>query len=95
MATMQGDVATLELLDVRTGYAPAEVASTMAAWGPRGRTLYLLVEAIDVTLYCTAYRSLLLVLSNRQVPLQGRGREQGCAIGFPEASLTALECRAN
>lgn len=61
----QGDAATLELLDVRGGYSPADVAATMAAWGPKGRTLYLLVEAIDATIYFTAYRGLFLILFNR------------------------------
>ncbi|KAL4437550.1 hypothetical protein ABPG77_003531 [Micractinium sp. CCAP 211/92] len=61
----QGDAATLELLDVRGGYSPADVAATMAAWRPKGRTLYLLVEAIDATIYFTAYRGLFLILFNR------------------------------
>lgn len=71
----------LELLDIRSGYSPAEVAATMAAWGPRGRALYLLVEAVDVVFYCTAYRGLLLVLSNRRV-LQERVAEQAYALSW-------------
>ncbi len=62
---LQGDPAALQLLDVRTGYSPEEVAFTLEAWQLKGCLLYLLVEAIDVTVYCTAYRGFGIVLYNR------------------------------
>ncbi|KAL4452047.1 hypothetical protein ABPG75_007709 [Micractinium tetrahymenae] len=79
----QGDAATLELLDVRGGYSPADVAATMAAWGPRGRALYLLVEAVDVVVYFTAYRGLMLVLTNR---LSAAVARQWPALGWTRRS---------
>jgi hypothetical protein len=53
------------VLDTRFGYTPEEVAATFAAWTPAGRLRYLLIEAIDVVVYCTAYRGASIVLINR------------------------------
>jgi len=36
----------------------------MAAWGPRGRLLYVAIEAIDWVLYMPAYRGAFLVICN-------------------------------
>ena len=75
--TAQGDPALLGLLDLRGGYTPAEVAATLAAWGQQGRLLYLAVELIDVTVYCSAYRGVLLVLGNRWVQSGWMGWQGG------------------
>ena len=50
---LQGDLSVLGILDLRNGYTPAEVTQTLTAWGPVGQRLYLLIEAIDATLYHT------------------------------------------
>jgi hypothetical protein len=55
----------LQLLDLRNGYTPQAVFSTLQAWGPEGRLLYFFVEAVDVTVYHAGYRGAFLVIFNR------------------------------
>ncbi|KAG2444108.1 hypothetical protein HYH02_009050 [Chlamydomonas schloesseri] len=59
----------LVILDRRFGYTPSEVTTAMKAWGPRGRILYVAIEAVDVLIYMTAYRGLFVALFNRLASL--------------------------
>jgi hypothetical protein len=52
------------IFDMRFGYTSDEAADLLDAWGPEGRKLYTLIEAIDVFLYCPAYGGLFIVLFN-------------------------------
>lgn len=61
----RGAAADLQILDLRNGYQPQEVAELLGAWGPVGRRLYLAIELVDVSLYHFAYRGAFLVLCNR------------------------------
>ena len=54
-----------KIFDVRNGYTPQVVAAVLQAWGSQGRLLYLLIEAVDVFIYCPSYRATYLVLLNR------------------------------
>ena len=54
-----------KIFDVRNGYTPQVVAAVLQAWGTKGRLLYLLLEAVDVFIYCPSYRATYLVLLNR------------------------------
>lgn len=54
-----------KIFDVRNGYTPQVVAAVLQAWGTQGRLLYLLIEAVDVFIYCPSYRATYLVLLNR------------------------------
>lgn len=56
---------SLQIFDLRNGYSPTEVHSTLRAWGSQGRMLYLLIELVDCTIYHFAYRGVFLVLLNQ------------------------------
>ena len=55
----------LQIFDLRNGYSPIEVFSTLRAWGLKGRLLYLVIEFVDCTVYHFAYRGVFLVILNR------------------------------
>ena len=57
----QLDPELLEFLDLRFGYSPEDAAAALEAWTPQGRLVYLMVEALDVAVYCTAYRGAAVV----------------------------------
>ena len=57
--------ANLQIFDLRNGYSPDEVYSTLQAWGFQGRMLYLVIEFVDCTVYHFAYRGAFLVILNR------------------------------
>jgi hypothetical protein len=56
---------SLQIFDLRNGYSPIEVHSTLQAWGPYGKILYLLIELVDCSVYHFAYRGVFLVLLNQ------------------------------
>ena len=64
----QGPVQDLQLLDLRDGYLPSMVHTTMQAWGQQGRCIYYLVEFVDVTCYHVGYRGAFLLMFNRFAP---------------------------
>ena len=59
----------LQLLDLRDGYLPSMIHTTMQAWGQQGRWIYCLVESVDVTSYHVGYTGAFLVMFNRFAPL--------------------------
>ena len=59
-----GSVNDLQILDLRNGYTPKEVANLLKTWGFAGRLFYLIIEAIDMVFYHAGYRTLFLILSN-------------------------------
>ncbi|EIE24455.1 hypothetical protein COCSUDRAFT_61880 [Coccomyxa subellipsoidea C-169] len=83
-----GPPSQLSFLDLHDGYSPKEAEALLKAWSPYGRRLYLLVEAIDCTVYHAGYRGFLVVVANR---LAGALREKWPAVVHaPLALLAAL-----
>lgn len=59
-----GNPGDLLIFDLRNGYTTIDATNLLGHWGRTGRLLYLAIEAIDVTLYHTGYRTLFLVVLN-------------------------------
>ncbi len=78
----------LSFLDLHDGYSPEEAEALLKAWSPYGRRLYLLVEAIDCTVYHAGYRGFLVVVANR---LAGALREKWPAAVHAPLALLAGE----
>ncbi|GLC50737.1 hypothetical protein PLESTB_000426500 [Pleodorina starrii] len=60
-----GPAAALQAFDKRFGYSLADVNTALAAWGVRGRALYLAWEALDVLFFIPSLLGIDLVIFNR------------------------------
>jgi hypothetical protein len=74
----------LTILDVRHGYTVNEVNDLMIAWGLHGRMIYVIIEAIDVFLYMTAYRATFIIVMNHLSGLFS------ATYSFPKARYFAM-----
>lgn len=59
-----GDIDKLLIFDLRFGYKPEDVITTLKDWGSQGRIKYLIIEFIDCVFYHAGYRALFVVIIN-------------------------------